>query len=199
MTSSLVPNSAHYDLALQLQTCQSRSRRNGKVARLPGVLREQINHMIDDGLPYKTIIKNLGPAGEHLNEDSLSNWRLGGYQDYLKLQAISERARIQTEAAVDLARETGHPDKAQLEEVCSQIALLQYLEALKQHGDTLARETLKKNPAKMLTLINACCNVSNTSLTIAKSKGLVALLSQVASTNPSSLPPGSARSEPIRT
>src|SRR5271166_6144938 len=97
--TTLLPDSSKYDLARQLQACQSRSRRNGKVARLPVALREQINLMLDDGVPYKVIIEKLGPAGQHLNEDNLSNWRLGGYQDYLKAQAINDRARIQTEAA----------------------------------------------------------------------------------------------------
>ena len=83
----LLPDSAKYDLNCQLQSCQSRSRRNGKVARLPAALRDQVNRGLDEGLPYKTIIASLGPAGQHLNEDNLSNWRLGGYQDYLKAQS----------------------------------------------------------------------------------------------------------------
>src|SRR5438128_9493553 len=97
-SSSLLPDSAKYDLSRQIQACQSKSRRNGKVARLPFALRQQINRMLDDGLEYKVIIKSLGPAGEHLNEDNISNWRLGGYQDFLKAQAINDRARAQTEA-----------------------------------------------------------------------------------------------------
>ena len=101
------PNPAAHDLRLQLKACQSKSRRNGKVARLPLPLREQINHMLDDGVPYKAIIEKLGEAGKHLNEDSISNWRLGGYQDYLKAQLINDRARTQTEAAADVLRDTG--------------------------------------------------------------------------------------------
>src|SRR5436189_4825362 len=103
----LLPDPSKYDLALQLKSCQSKSRRNGKVARLPSALREQINHMLDDGVPYKTIIQKLGEAGKHLNKDSISNWRSGGYQDYLKAHLINDRARTQTEAAADVVRETG--------------------------------------------------------------------------------------------
>ena len=168
MTSSLLPTSAHYDLAQQLH--QTGSRRNGKVARLPFALRLQINHMIEDGLPYKTIIEKLGPAGQHLTEHNLSNWRLGGYQDYLNAQAITDRTHAQTEAAADVLRETDHPDPAQIQKVCNQIALLQYMNALVENGDQWARDTLKKNPAKMITLINACCNSSNTTLADLKRK-----------------------------
>jgi hypothetical protein len=170
MTSSLMPTSAHYDLSLQLQACQSNSRRNGKVARLPFALRQQINRMIEDGLPYKTIIERLGPEGKHLTIHNLSTWRLGGYQDYLNAQAINERARIQTEAAADIVRETGAPDPEQLKRVCSQIALLHYLEAIARHGEQFAREAFRRNPAKLITLINACCNMSNTNIAIEEQK-----------------------------
>ena len=37
------------------------SRRNGKVARLPKVVRDRVNVMIQDGVPYLGIIEKLGP------------------------------------------------------------------------------------------------------------------------------------------
>src|SRR5882672_8393379 len=154
-----LPNPAAHDLNLQLKACQSRSRRNGKVARLPSALREQINHMLDDGVPYKAII-----------EDNISNWRLGGHQDYLNTLQINDRARTQTEAAADVLRETGHLGPAKLQQVCQEIALLQYRRTLMDHGDQLAQDSLKKNPAKMITLMNACCNLANSGLAIDKQK-----------------------------
>src|SRR6266568_506689 len=162
------PNPAAHDLNLQLKACQSKSRRNGKVARLPLVLREQINHLIEDGVPYKVIIEKLGDAGKHLNEDNISNWRLGGYQDYLKAQAINDRARYQTEAAADVLRDSGHVDPAQVKRVCQEIALLHYMDTLMEHGEQIAQDSLKKNPAKMITLINACCNSSNAARALEK-------------------------------
>ena len=168
--SSLLPDSAKYDLTVQLRACQSRSRRNGKVARLPEGLRQQVNRMIDDGLPYKVIIQKLGQAGKHLNEDNLSNWRLGGYQDYLKAQALQDRARTQTEAAADLVREAECADPAKLQQVCTQIGLLHYLETLAEHGDQIARDSLRKTPAKFITLINACSNMSNANIAIERHK-----------------------------
>ena len=118
------PDSSKHDLALQLKACQSKSRRNGKVARLPSALREQINQMIDDGVPYKAIIERLGEAGKHLNDDNIGNWRLGGYQDYLNTLQINDRARTQTEAAADVIRDNGHLGPAKLQQVCREIALL---------------------------------------------------------------------------
>ena len=118
----------------------------------------------------KVIIDKLGEAGKHLNEDNLSNWRLGGYQDHLKAQAINDRARTQTEAAADLVRDTGHLDPSKLRQACGEIALLHYLETLMDNGEQLARESLKKNPAKFITLINACCNMSNANIAVEKRK-----------------------------
>ena len=168
--NSLLPDSAKYDLTRQLQACQSRSRRNGKVARLPFALREQINRMIDDGLPYKVIIQKLGPAGQHLNEDNLSNWRLGGYKDYLKAHALNERARYQTEAAADVLREEGHINPVHLQNVCTEIALVHFMDTLIRHGEQIAQDSLKKNPAKLITLCNALCNMSNVGLQFDKLK-----------------------------
>jgi len=163
-----LPDSAKYDLSRQLQACQSNSRRNGKVARLSAELREQINRMIEDGVLYKVIIEKLGEAGKHLNEDNLSNWRLGGHQDYLRAQLIKDRARAQTEAAADVIRGTGHLDPVLLNRACGDIAMLQYMDTLLDHGEQIAHDSLKKNPAKMITLINACCNMSNATIAIEK-------------------------------
>ena len=165
--SSLLPNPDH-QLRRELRACQSKSRRNGKVARLPAEFRDQINQMLDDGVPYKTIIQRLGEPARHLNEDNLSNWRLGGYQDYLNGQAINDRARYQTEAAADLIREEGHLDPAHVRAVVTEIAALHYTEILMRDGEQIAHDSLKKNPAKMITL----CNMANTGLAFDKLRHL---------------------------
>jgi hypothetical protein len=60
--------------------------RNGKIARLPGSIRQRINQMLDDGLPYRAIIQKLRdqPLPYAISEMNLSNWYHGGYQDYLR-------------------------------------------------------------------------------------------------------------------
>src|SRR5437660_10133893 len=65
--------------------------RNGKVARLPELLRLRINQMLDDGLRYRAIIKVLGYDTAHplpyaLSEMNISNWFNGGYQDWYRTQ-----------------------------------------------------------------------------------------------------------------
>src|SRR5436309_14603055 len=91
----------------------------------------------------------------------------------LKAQMISDRARAQTESAADLLREAGPVTSAQIQEACSQVALLAYLDSLIESGQTLARNTSKKNPAKMVTLMNTICNLANAGRQLDKQKTLL--------------------------
>lgn len=70
----------------------------GKIARLPGDLREQLNQRLLDGQSASVILpwlNGLAPvksvlaaqfAGEPVTAQNLSNWRLGGYQHWLRDQ-----------------------------------------------------------------------------------------------------------------
>src|SRR5438034_566459 len=70
--------------------------RNGKVARLPEATREQINRMIEDGLPYRTIINQLrqanSPVPYPISEMNLSTWRKGGYREW-RAKQLHQKAR----------------------------------------------------------------------------------------------------------
>jgi hypothetical protein len=77
-------------------------RRNGKVARLPKVLRDRINNCLLDGLTYKQVIAELGDDGKHLNEDNVGNWVTGGYTEWLKQQVCLDEWRFKWEFAHDL-------------------------------------------------------------------------------------------------
>jgi hypothetical protein len=52
--------------ALQPFQFQPKERRTGKVARLPESIRDQINTMIQDGVPYLQIIERLGTVAQGL-------------------------------------------------------------------------------------------------------------------------------------
>ena len=67
--------------------------RNGKVARLPKQMRDQINQMLDDNLHYHSIIKSLGDQGKDLETDHIRRWKSGGYRDYLREQRLIEQCR----------------------------------------------------------------------------------------------------------
>src|SRR5689334_8504332 len=76
--------------------------RTGKVARLPKALRDRINQMLRNAVPYQTILDSLGEFGQGINEDNLGNWKKGGYQDWLKEQESIEIIRVKQEFATDL-------------------------------------------------------------------------------------------------
>jgi hypothetical protein len=61
-------------------------RRRGKIARLPESVREEINVMLSDGVPYATIIAKFGDHGRGLTEHNLSRWRKADHQDWLAEQ-----------------------------------------------------------------------------------------------------------------
>src|SRR5215468_24674 len=69
-------------------------KRNGKIARLPKALRDKINHWLDDGRTYPQIIKDLGDDAKDLKPSHFSEWRKGGYEDYLRHQEWRDHLRI---------------------------------------------------------------------------------------------------------
>src|SRR5437016_2155084 len=92
--------------------------RNGKVAKLPQTIREQINQMIDDGLPYRSIINHLRQANPPLpypiSEMNLSTWRKGGYREW-RAKQLQEKARALVAQAQEPTGPTGTPTNSELE------------------------------------------------------------------------------------
>ena len=92
---------------------------NGKIARLPRNIRNELNHRLDDGEPGGRILAWLDalPAvqavlaaefgGGAINPQNLSNWRKGGYQHWLKQQERRNLVRELTENAEELATDAG--------------------------------------------------------------------------------------------
>src|SRR5439155_20655248 len=70
---------------------QPERRSRSKIAQLPKVLRDRVNTMLDDGLPYKLIIEKLEhstapPLPYPISEMTLSRWKDGGHQRHLAEQ-----------------------------------------------------------------------------------------------------------------
>ena len=99
------------------------SAHNGKIGRLPGAIREQLNQRLADGEPARTALPWLNAlpevqsvlaaqfAGQPVSETNLSRWRTGGYQLWLQEQ---ERRAIVRQLSAEV-----QPDevKAQAEEL----------------------------------------------------------------------------------
>ena len=80
-------------------------RGNGFVARLPKAIRDQLNQMMLDGIPYAKIIQRLGEPASHLKPDHLSEWKKRGHQDWLLHQDWLAERRLRQESATDLVDE----------------------------------------------------------------------------------------------
>lgn len=142
-----------------LDTPKSGSR-NGKIARLPKTARDTVNRLLDDGLPYHVIIEELGGAGRGLNAQNVTNWKQGGYQDYLRKQDLVASSRAQMEVAANLLKETG-ADMGQIQEASHRIAAFQIFSAIWEHGDEALKKMLRTDPGKYLGILNTLCRVAN--------------------------------------
>jgi hypothetical protein len=68
--------------------------RNGRIARLPRAIREELNQRLDEGqsgqslvawlntLPEVISLADAEHDGKPLREQNLSEWRKGGYRDW---------------------------------------------------------------------------------------------------------------------
>ncbi len=93
--------------------------RNGKIARLPKAIRDRLNQQIHDGVPGKALVRWLNGLNEvvdilvrHFNstrvtEQNLSEWKQGGYQDWLKQQERRGWVRRLSEEAEDIVEDAG--------------------------------------------------------------------------------------------
>lgn len=81
--------------------------RTGKVARIPAELRQKINEKLYEGSSGPQIIAWLDKAGQSITEQNLSEWRHGGYQDWLQSEEQMDTIRERAELALRMAQAAG--------------------------------------------------------------------------------------------
>lgn len=93
--------------------------RQGKIARLPHRLREQVNRRLLDGETSRTLLQWLNAQddavevwealfeGAPANPQNLSEWRTGGYREWLQRRQKSENLKTLASYASDLAKAGG--------------------------------------------------------------------------------------------
>jgi hypothetical protein len=122
--------------------------RNGKIARLPKETREQLNHRLENGWRGAKLIKWLNDLpevkeglreefnGRAISEMNLSQWREGGYADWLRHQGTQQQIRWVVERSEDVDAAEGD------EHLCERLArvaaaeLAEHLQRLSQVTDT---------------------------------------------------------------
>jgi len=133
-------------------------KRNGKIARLPKAVRDKINQWIDDGRTYPQIIKDLGDDAKDLKPGHFSEWRKGGYEDYLRHQEWRDQLRILRENGSEMSELTDGP---KFQETLVQIALTEIFRVLQQ-GE------LKPDSLNYIRLFNALARLNREALGLRK-------------------------------
>lgn len=95
--------------------------RNGKIARLPKTVRDELNRRLSDGEPGNELVVWLNTlpevqavlasefGGRGVREQNLSEWKQGGYQDWLRQQEALELVRSLSAEGEELQTATAEP------------------------------------------------------------------------------------------
>ena len=93
--------------------------RNGKIARLPKVVRDRLNQQMQDGVSGKALVRWLNGLPDvrrilleqfnaaEITEQNLSEWRQGGYEDWLAHQERRDWVRRLSDEAEDVTEDAG--------------------------------------------------------------------------------------------
>ena len=139
------------------------STRNGKVARLPKPIRDRLNQMLQDGVPYLKIIADLGPAAADINEDNISNWKTGGgYQDWLREMRIALRIQSKSELAMAVVDRSGQTTSAG--QAVLQIVAANLCEFLAETDPDSLRESLLSDSDKFTRFVNSMVRLAEGSI-----------------------------------
>jgi hypothetical protein len=135
-----------------------------KIQRLPKPTRDMINLMLEDGLPYKIILDELGQTAQGLQPQNLVNWVRSGYEDYLNNREAIGEIKTEAEFAADLLKALGGIDLSVIHQAALRIAALQMLKAIREFGSETLRQMLETRPASYISLLNTLCNLSSANL-----------------------------------
>jgi len=147
--------------------------RKGKIARLPAAIRDEVNVRLHDGQPASKILAWLNAQevvlrilDEHFHEEpispqNLSEWKGGGYLDWLRRREKVENMRQLSQYAYSLAQAGGS-----VTDGAAAIAGGKMLEFLEEADDetieglTIALAKLRDSEARNLAARTAHANLS---------------------------------------
>jgi hypothetical protein len=153
-----------------LHPCISGKRGNGKVARLPKPIRDQINNLILDGVSYPDIIRRLGDAVKHLIPANLKEWKKYGYQDWLLEQDWLARVWSKAEFSADIL---AAPNSAGLHEAGLRIAAAQMFDQLMRFTAASQAGTSDQSE-KFARLVNALSRLTREAIAFQKYRDALA-------------------------
>ena len=134
----------------------------GKIGRLPEKVRAEVNQRLRDGQPASIILPWLNTLpevrkilaqqfnGDEINDQNLTNWRQGGYADWLRRDDKNERLRLLAEHCRQAADSGG--DVLQGSAAIAGGLLMEVIETLEPE---VQRELIAEKPEKLVPLMSA--------------------------------------------
>jgi hypothetical protein len=133
-------------------------RRKGKVAQLPKETRDTVNRLLQDGHTYAAIVARLAELGHpDFNEMNISNWKEGGYGDWLREQERLEDMRAKREFAMEIVKAN---EGSQIHEATLQLAASQLYEVLTEFDLGNLKGLLAEKPSNYAKIVNALSKLS---------------------------------------
>jgi len=145
--------------------------RTGKIARLPLDLREEVNEMLRSGDTYQEIALKLAEHGiGDINASNISNWKHGGYVDWLREQQETERSITLPFA---LERCTRNIQLDRLQQNALIIATGQLSQIINRFDVQRALDVLHEKPELLPSFISSLTSVGRCGADLAKTFELV--------------------------
>ncbi len=150
------------------QAIKAHRRRRGKIARLPRLVREEVNIMLSDGLPDAEIITRLGEHGKDLNKDNLISWHDGGYKDWLKDQPWLDALHSSLDFATNVLNDSDSP---KIREASLIVAVKQMYELIKTFEPAEFRQQLAREPSTYSKILNSLAKLAEVGLRYDRERG----------------------------
>jgi hypothetical protein len=131
------------------------STRTGKIARLPRLIRNRLNQRLDDGEEGKKLVRWLNRLpevravmaesfeGKPVSEQNLSEWKAGGFAEWVQRQEFLGQARELAEDAEEL-RSVATNNRASFAEHLSTVLAMRYAKVFKEWQGEASEEMTKQ-------------------------------------------------------
>jgi len=155
---------------------QPSHRRKGKVARLPEHLRDTVNSMLQDGLPYDTIIAKLREHGFSMGRSNLTRWKQGGYHDYHQERLWLKEMQSNLDFILAHLQKS---DPGKIPEAAIQLSSIRLFQFLRDFSYAANHGGPNPKSTDFIRAANAACRLSQTTLALKSLKSATAQSNQV--------------------
>jgi hypothetical protein len=145
-------------------------RRRGFVARLPKVLRDKINTMLDDGIDYAHIASEIQKSARSLlpfalTEDHIRSWKSDGFQDWLKQREKVELVDNELRRIEELLSDASSDE---LPDLLTKLAATQFFSYLKDLAPARLHSAADAHPTNLVRLLSLIPKLSHEALNTRK-------------------------------